>query len=120
MASFQASFKEIDLQRADISKDKNDFEHRLLKPMKMSEMNEPEKVLHSIRSKVNWFLLLTSGGLFTQLQREYKANAMGIFRRKESFILKNVPLTTSRIVYGLTANWSLSYWLVQTVFEIET
>ncbi|XP_019749660.1 cilia- and flagella-associated protein 263 isoform X2 [Hippocampus comes] len=52
LATYKASFKEIELQRADISKDKNDFEHRLLKPMKkMSEINEPEKVLHYIRSK---------------------------------------------------------------------
>ncbi|XP_051917732.1 coiled-coil domain-containing protein 113 isoform X2 [Hippocampus zosterae] len=51
LATYKASFKEIELQRADISKDKNDFEHRFLKPMKMSEINEPEKVLYYIRSK---------------------------------------------------------------------
>ncbi|XP_077424052.1 cilia- and flagella-associated protein 263 isoform X2 [Vanacampus margaritifer] len=51
LANYKASIKEIELQRADIRKDKNDFEHRLLKPMKMSERKEPEKVLHDIRSK---------------------------------------------------------------------
>ncbi|XP_061628386.1 coiled-coil domain-containing protein 113-like isoform X1 [Phyllopteryx taeniolatus] len=49
---FQASLKEIDLQRADIRRDKNDFEHRFLKPLKkMSEMKEPLKLLQYIRSK---------------------------------------------------------------------
>ncbi|XP_061628389.1 coiled-coil domain-containing protein 113-like isoform X4 [Phyllopteryx taeniolatus] len=47
-----ASLKEIDLQRADIRRDKNDFEHRFLKPLKkMSEMKEPLKLLQYIRSK---------------------------------------------------------------------
>ncbi|XP_061628387.1 coiled-coil domain-containing protein 113-like isoform X2 [Phyllopteryx taeniolatus] len=51
---FQASLKEIDLQRADIRRDKNDFEHRFLKPLKkMSEMKEPLKLLQYIRSKAS-------------------------------------------------------------------
>ncbi|XP_077374186.1 cilia- and flagella-associated protein 263 [Festucalex cinctus] len=52
LASYKASIKEMELQRADISKDKNDFERRFLKPTKkMSEMKAPEKVFHHIRSK---------------------------------------------------------------------
>ncbi|XP_061532766.1 coiled-coil domain-containing protein 113-like isoform X2 [Phycodurus eques] len=52
--NYKASLKEIDLQRADIRRDKNDFEHRFLKPLKkMSEMKEPLKLLQYIRSKAS-------------------------------------------------------------------
>ncbi|XP_049580165.1 cilia- and flagella-associated protein 263 isoform X1 [Syngnathus scovelli] len=51
LANYKASLKEFELQRADICKEKKDLEQKLLKPLKMSEMNEPEKVLHYISSK---------------------------------------------------------------------
>ncbi|XP_061677966.1 coiled-coil domain-containing protein 113 isoform X2 [Syngnathoides biaculeatus] len=50
--NYKASLKEIELQRADIRRYKNDLEHKVLKPMKkMSEMKEPGKLLQYIRSK---------------------------------------------------------------------
>ncbi|KAM9814886.1 cilia- and flagella-associated protein 263 isoform 2-T2 [Syngnathus typhle] len=51
LANYKASLKEFELQRADICKEKKDLEQQLLNPLKMSEMNEPEKVLHHISSK---------------------------------------------------------------------
>lgn len=51
--SFQASLKEAELRLADIRKAKNEFERRLLKPMKDNrlEMKETEKVLQYIEDK---------------------------------------------------------------------
>lgn len=46
--------KEAELRLSEIRKAKNEFERRLLKPMKDNkmEMKEPEKVLHYIEDKL--------------------------------------------------------------------
>ncbi|XP_034734313.1 coiled-coil domain-containing protein 113 isoform X1 [Etheostoma cragini] len=51
--NYKASLKEAELRLAEIRKTKNEFERRLLKPMKDNrlEMKEPEKVLQYIEDK---------------------------------------------------------------------
>ncbi|KAF1387107.1 hypothetical protein PFLUV_G00101830 [Perca fluviatilis] len=51
--NYKASLKEAELRLAEIRKAKNEFERRLLKPMKDNrlEMKEPEKVLQYIEDK---------------------------------------------------------------------
>ncbi|XP_026222208.1 coiled-coil domain-containing protein 113 isoform X2 [Anabas testudineus] len=52
--SYKAAVKEAELRLSEIRKAKNEFERRLLKPMKDNkmEMKEPEKVLHYIEDKL--------------------------------------------------------------------
>ncbi|XP_044050227.1 coiled-coil domain-containing protein 113 isoform X2 [Siniperca chuatsi] len=51
--NYKASLKEAEMRLAEIRKAKNDFERRLLKPLKDNrlKMKEPEKVLHCIEDK---------------------------------------------------------------------
>ncbi|XP_077452456.1 cilia- and flagella-associated protein 263 isoform X2 [Stigmatopora argus] len=51
LENYHVSLKELEQQRADIRKEKSDFECRLLKARKTSEMKELEKVLQHMRSK---------------------------------------------------------------------
>lgn len=51
---FQASLKEAELRLTEIRKAKNEFERRLVKPMKDNrlDLKEPEKVLRYIEDKL--------------------------------------------------------------------
>nr|XP_061812950.1 coiled-coil domain-containing protein 113-like [Nerophis lumbriciformis] len=51
LENYKVSLKELDLQRADIRKEKNNFDCRSLKAIKISEIKELQKVLQYMRSK---------------------------------------------------------------------
>ncbi|TKS73178.1 Coiled-coil domain-containing protein 113 [Collichthys lucidus] len=73
--SYKASLKEAELRLADIRKAKNEFERRLLKPMKDNrlEMKETEKVLQYIEDKTK----------ITQLEKfNLKIQALKIHEKK--------------------------------------